>query len=110
MDDLTDVAETGDEPVHGTDACPPLLFMDEVTLAVDALVRAVSVRGASGGTVVIATKGGKLSAAQGFWSWLRRFPSAANVSAVATGPIDVPTVAPFLAFDRRSVRPRVRRC
>jgi hypothetical protein len=39
----------------------------------------------------------------GLASWLRRCPWVANVSAVATGPIDVPTLALFLAFDVRSV-------
>ncbi|MCA1791257.1 MAG: hypothetical protein LC667_15810, partial [Thioalkalivibrio sp.] len=39
----------------------------------------------------------------GLASWLRRCPWVANVSAVATGPIDVPTLALFLAFDARSV-------
>jgi hypothetical protein len=105
-DDEAERTDASDDRAHAQDAQTPILFMDLVTFeTVSALIGELVACGDTGGTVVIATKGGTLAAAQGFWSWLRRYPARHRFLAVAGGLVASAGVTLFAAFERRSADP-----
>jgi len=99
-------ADEGDARDGDPDTSVPILFLEGVTFpSVRALIEKLAARGDAGGTVVIATVGGTLAAAQGFSSWMRRFRSRHRFLAVAGGLVASAGVTLFGSFERRTADP-----
>jgi hypothetical protein len=107
---LADASEEGTEAdaarVRDPDTSVPILFLDGVTFtSVRSLIEQMAARSDAGGTVVIATVGGTLAAAQGFSSWMRRFSARHKFLAVAGGLVGSAGVTLFGSFERRTADP-----